>query len=160
MSFTNDCDKDNYATDKKGWEIISDYIPKDKTLWCPFYCDGKQKQYLNELGFDNVIHNDEDFFQSYYKNTVVIDNPPFSKFKKVCLRLKELDLPFILIGFSRVFLMKWFQRLFKDKLQVIVPFTRPTFTHLTNPKKGYTPPFGVQYYCYKMNLPKDLIIID
>jgi hypothetical protein len=50
--------------------------------------------------------------------------------------------------------MKWFQRLFKDHLQVIVPFKRPTFTHLTNPKKGYTPPYGVQYYCYKMNLPK------
>jgi len=31
---------------------------------------------------------------------------------------------------------------------------------LTNPKKGYTPPFGVQYYCYKMNLEKDLVFID
>lgn len=160
MSFTNDCDKDNYATDKKGWEIISDYIPKDKTLWCPFYCDGNQKKYLNELGFENVIHNDEDFFQSYYENTVVIDNPPFSKMKEICARLKQLEQPFILIGFSKVILMKWFQRLFKDHLQVIIPFTRPTFTHLINPKKGYTPPFGVQYYCYRMNLPKDLIFID
>ena len=157
--FCDDEDKDNYETDKIGWEIIKDYIPKDKQLWCPFYCKGTQKQYLQELGFQDIIHEDEDFFQSSYKNTVVIDNPPFSKFKDICIRLKELEQPFIIIGFSRVFLMKWFQRLFKDHLQVIVPFTRPTFTHLTHPKKGYTPPFGVQYYCYKMNLDKDLIFI-
>ena len=30
MSFTKDKDSDNYATDKIGWEIIKDYIPKDK----------------------------------------------------------------------------------------------------------------------------------
>ena len=159
MSFTNDKDSDNYATDKVGWEIIKDYIPKDRTLWAPFYCDGKQKEYLNELGFENVIHKDEDFFENYYENTIVLDNPPFSKFKIICERLKELEQPFILIGFSKIILMKWFQRLFKEELQIIIPFKRPTFTHLINPKKGYTPPYGVQYYCYKMNLKKDLIFI-
>ena len=159
MSFTNDKDSDNYATDKIGWDIIKEYIPKDKALWCPFYCDGKQKEYLNELGFNDVIHKDEDFFENYYENTIVVDNPPFSKFKIICERLKELEQPFILVGFSKIILMKWFQRLFKEDLQIIIPFKRPTFTHLTNPKKGYTPPYGTQYYCYKMNLPKDLIFI-
>ena len=159
MSFTNDKYSDNYATDKMGWEMIKDYIPKDKKIWSPFYCDGKQKEYLNELGFENVIHKDEDFFENYYENTIVIDNPPFSKFKIICERLKELEQPFILIGFSKIILMKWFQRLFKEELQIIIPFKRPTFTHLVNPKKGYTPPYGVQYYCYKMNLKKDLIFI-
>lgn len=159
MSFTSDKDSDNYATDKVGWEIIKDYIPKDKTLWCPFYCDGKQKEYLNELGFNDVIHKDEDFFENFYENVVVIDNPPFSKFKIICQRLKQLEQPFILIGFSKIILMKWFQNLFKESLQIIIPFKRPTFTHLTNPKKNYTPPYGVQYYCYKMNLEKDLIFI-
>ena len=158
--FCDAVDKDNYETDKKGWEIIKDYIPKDKTLWCPFYCKGTQKKYLNELGFTDVIHKDEDFFENDYPDTVVIDNPPFSTFKKCCIRLKELDRPFIIIGFSKIILMKWFQKLFKDDLQIIIPFTRPTFSHKDRPKKGYTPPFGVQYYCYKMNLPKDLIFLD
>ena len=157
MSFTNDKDSDNYATDKNGWEIIKDYIPKDKVLYAPFYCDGKQKQYFAEMGFD-IIHEDEDFFLNN-KGDIVIDNAPFSKMKEICIRLKELEKPFILVAFSRVILMKWFQKLFKDHLQIIIPFKRPTFTHLTNPKPGYTPPFGVQYYCYKMNLPKDLIFI-
>tara|TARA_R110000751_G_scaffold288739_1_gene394833 strand:+ start:51 stop:530 length:480 start_codon:yes stop_codon:yes gene_type:complete len=158
--FTGDKDSDNYATNKIGWEYIKEYIPIDKTLWCPFYCDGKQKEYLNELGFSDVIHKDEDFFTNYYPNTVVIDNPPFSKMKEICIRLKELEQPFILIAFSKVILMKWFQKLFKEHLQIIIPFKRPTFSHLVNPKPGYTPPFGTQYYCYKMNLKKDLIFID
>jgi hypothetical protein len=157
--FTNDNENDNYATDKKGWEIIKDYIPKDKIIWSPFYCDGKQKDHFKEMGFD-IIHEDKDFFSYVPEYDIIVDNPPFSKMKDICIRLKELDKPFILVAFSKVILLKWFQRLFKNDLQIIIPFTRPTFTHLTNSKKGYTPPFGVQYYCYKMNLPKDLIFIE
>ena len=80
--------------------------------------------------------------------------------KEICTKLKELDKPFVLVAMSKVILMKWFQRMFKDHLQVIIPFSRPTFTHLTNPKKGYTPPYGVQYYGYRMNWDKDLIFIE
>jgi len=159
MSFTLDNDRDNYATDKHGWEIIKDFIPNNKKIYAPFYCDGKQKQYFSEMGYD-IIHEDTDFFTNTYDYDIIIDNPPFSKFKDICIKLKEDDKPFIIVGFSRVILMKWFQRLFKDHLQVIIPFNRPSFTHLTNPKKGYTPPFGIQYYCYKMNLVKDLIFLD
>jgi len=157
MSFTNDKDSDNYATDKNGWEIIKDFIPHNKKIYAPFYCDGKQKEYFKEMGFD-IIHEDEDFFKNN-KGDIIVDNVPFSKWFDICKRLKELDKPFIIIGFPKCFLTKKFQNLFKDHLQIIIPNRRPTFTHLTNPKKGYTPPFGVWYYYYKMNLPKDLIFI-
>jgi hypothetical protein len=158
MSFTKDNINDNYATNKKGWEIIKQYIPIDKKIWSPFYCDGKQKEYFKELGFD-IIHEDEDFFKNN-KGDIIIDNPPFSKFKDVCIRLKELNKPFIIIGFSKVLLLKWFQQLFKDDLQIIIPFTRITFNQLNNNKPNYTPPFGCFYFCYKMNLEKDLIFLD
>tara|TARA_R110000787_G_scaffold234035_4_gene340923 strand:- start:2765 stop:3241 length:477 start_codon:yes stop_codon:yes gene_type:complete len=155
MSFTQDKDSDNYATDKVGWEIIEPFLPKDKIIWSPFYCDGMQKQYFEEMGY-NIIHEDKDFFSYTPEYDILVDNPPFSKMREICARLKEIDKPFILVAVSKVILMKWFQKLFKDHLQLITPFKRPTFTHLTNPKKGYTPPYGVQYYCYKMNLKKDL----
>lgn len=158
MSFTKDKDSDNYATDKIGWDIIREYIPNDKVIWSPFYCDGKQKEIFKELGLD-IIHEDKDFFTEYKKKEydIIIDNPPFSKFKEICAVLKEIDKPFILVGFSKIILMKWFQNYFKEHLQIIIPNRRPTFSHLTHPKKGYTPPFGVTYFCYKMNLTKDLI---
>ena len=110
MSFTNDKDSDNYATDKMGYDLI-------------------------------------------------IDNPPFSKFKPICQKLKKLNKPFILMCPSKTFNLKHFQNAFKEHLQIIIPNKRPTFTHLTHPKKGYTPPFGTSYYCYKMNLQKDLNFI-
>ena len=159
MSFTKDRDSDNYATDKAGWELIQEYIPKDKIIWSPFYCDGKQKEYFKEMGYD-IIHEDKDFFEYTPEYDIVVDNPPFSKWKEVCKKLKELDKPFIIIAFPKVFLLKGFTNLFKDDLQIIIPNKRPTFSHLTNAKAGYTPPFGTWYFCYKMNLDKDLIFID
>ena len=158
MSFTLDKDSDNYATDKHGWELIKNYIPTDKQIWSPFYCDGKQKEYFAEMGFD-IIHNDEDFFSYTPEYDIIIDNVPFSKWFDIFFRLKELDKPFILIAPVRAFTTKKFQNLFKEHLQLIIPNKRPTFTHLNNPKKGYTPPFGVWYFCYKMNLEKDLTFI-
>lgn len=158
--FTDDKSTDNYATDKVGWELIQDYIPKDKKIWSPFYCDGKMKDYFEEMGYD-IYHKDEDFF-SYEPDEydMIVDNPPFSKFKEVCSRLKELDKPFILILFPKVFLLKWFQDLFAEELQIIIPKKRPTFTHLTNGKQGYTPPYGTFYFCWKMKLDKDLIFLS
>jgi len=158
MSFTLDKDSDNYATDKLGWEIIKEYIPTDKVIWSPFYCDGKQKEYFADMGLD-IIHEDKDFFDHTPEYDIIIDNPPFSKWFDVCDRLKKLDKPFIVIAPIRAFTTKKFQNLFKEHLQLIIPSKRPTFTHLLNPKKGYTPPFGTWYFCYKMNLPKDLIFI-
>lgn len=46
MSFTNDKDSENYATDKNGWEMIKNFIPKNEKIWAPFFCNGKQKEYL------------------------------------------------------------------------------------------------------------------
>ncbi len=158
MSFTGDKDSDNHTSPKKIWEDIKPYLPQDKKIWSPFYCDGKQKEYFEEMGY-NIIHEDKDFFSYTPDYDICIDNPPFSKIKEICIRLKELDKPFILICPSRTLQLKHFQHHFKKHLQLIIPFTRPTFTHLTNPKKGYTPPFGVMYFCYKMNLEKDLNFI-
>ena len=157
MSFTQDKESDNYATNKDGWLMINDYIPNDKIIWAPFYCDGKQKEYFNDMGFD-IIHEDKDFFSYTPEYDIIIDNPPFSKMKEISKKLKDLDKPFIIVCVSTLLLSKWFQNTFKDHLQVIIPNKRPQFTG--NGKTNYTPPFGTMYYCYKMNLDKDMIFLD
>ena len=123
MSFTQDKDSDNYATDKKGWEIIQEYIPKDKVIWSPFYCDGKQKEYFEEMGY-NIIHEDRDFFCYAPEYDIIVDNPPFSKLRPILERLKKLDKPFILIMPSSKINAVWFQKLFKDYLQLIIPLKK------------------------------------
>lgn len=159
MSFTLDNDADNYTTDKIGWEMIKQFIPENSRIWCPFYSDGKQKEYFLEMGFNNIIHEDNDFFNYTPNYDIIIDNPPFGKIKEICIKLYDLDKPFILICPCRTLQLKHFQNFFKDHLQVIISNKRPTFTHITHPKKGYTPPFGTMFFCYKMYLEKDLIFI-
>ncbi len=159
MSFTLDKDSDNYNTNKSDWERIQKYIPKDKVIWSPFYCDGKQKEYFEEMGY-NIIHEDKDFFSYTPDYDIVVDNPPFSKKKEVLRRLKELEKPFILICPSMMLSYKYFQEDFKNNIQVIIPSKRINFRHLKSSKTNYSPPFASFYFCYKMNLERDLIFID
>ena len=153
--FVEDKDTDNHTTDKETWSIIKDYIPKDKKIWSPFFCNGKQKEYFKELFNLDIIHEDEDFFENN-KGECIIDNPPFGKIKEVCVRLKELDKPFIMIMPNHTFLYKRFQRPFQDFLQIIIPNKRIKF--LKNNEKTNLP-FDCYFFCYKMNLEKDLIFI-
>lgn len=159
MSFTQEKESDNYITNKIAWEQIKEYIPKDKVIWSPFYCDGKQKEYFAEMGFD-IIHEDKDFFTYTPEYDIVIDNPPFSKKKEVLKKLKELDKPFILIAPSMMLSYKYFQDYFASNIQVIIPRTRITFKNLNSDKKNYTPPFASFYFCYKMNLKRDIIWLN
>ena len=159
MSFTNDKDSDNYITNKEDWIRIEKFIPKDKKIWAPFYCDGKQKEYFKEMGYD-IIHEDEDFFSYTPDFDIIVDNPPFSKKKEILTRIKELDKPFILIIPSVMLCYKYFQKYFKDDLQIIISLNRIKFRHIDSDNKNYTPPYASFYFCYKMNLEKDLIFID
>jgi len=158
MSFTHEKESDNYITNGDEWKRIKEFIPKNKVIWSPFYCDGKQKEYFKDMGFD-IIHEDKDFFAYEPEFDIIVDNPPFSKKKEILVRLKELDKPFILIAPSMLLSYKYFQELYKDKIQVIVPERRVCFRNLNSDKKNYTPPFASFYFCYKMNLKKDLIFI-
>ena len=159
MSFTKDKDSDNYITNKEEWFRIKEYIPKDKVIWSPFYCDGKQKEYFKDMGFD-IIHEDKDFFSYTPEYDIMIDNPPFSKKKEILTRIKEIDKPFILIIPSVMLCYKYFQDYFKNDLQMIVTYNRIKFRHINSTNKNYTPPYASFYFCYKMNLEKDLIFLD
>tara|TARA_B110000208_G_scaffold127727_1_gene155344 strand:- start:1448 stop:1906 length:459 start_codon:yes stop_codon:yes gene_type:complete len=139
---------DDYRTPVKVWSDIKDYIPRDKQIWCPFYFNGDHS--LKDLGYD-IIHQNEDFFDNNYGD-IVVDNPPFSIKKQVIIRLIELDKPFILTLPISTICYKY-SRVLKDKLQIIIPNGRIKYTKTA-------PSFDSAYFCYKMNLPKDIIYLD
>ena len=151
---------DCYMTPKSAWENIKQYIPNDKTIWEPFYGDGKSGEYLRELGF-NVIHNDNDFFENN-EGDIVISNPPFSDYKRILQRLIELDKPFILILPASKINTQTVRKLFcnnDQRLQLIIPRKRIQFKKLhqdgsiENTNKCN---FDTFFYCWKMNLEKDI----
>ena len=146
---------DDYMTPKYVWEDIKDYIPKDKIIWEAFYGDGQSGKDLKDLGF-NVIHEEIDFFKNN-KGDIIVSNPPFSKSKEILLRLKKLEKPFILILPSSKINTNYFRNLFLDsrgKLQIIIPKKRINFLKKSNKRSQCN--FDCFYYCYKINLEKDI----
>jgi hypothetical protein len=153
---------DDYMTPKSAWENIKDYIPKNKVIWEPFYGDGESGKYLKELNF-NVIHEDVDFFNNNLGD-IVVSNPPFTLKKEVLTRLKELDKPFILIMPSSTITTQYLRELYKNSnLQIIIPRRRIQFKKLLQ-NDTYEDTnkcnFDCFYYCYNINLPKDILFLD
>jgi hypothetical protein len=148
---------DDYMTPKYAWENIQDYIPKDKVIWEAFMGDGKSGKYLEELGFQ-VIHDKDDFFENN-KGEIVISNPPFTKKKEILIKLKKDDKPFILLMPQNTINNNYIREIFKDELQIIVPRKRIQFIKNGNETQNRCN-FDCFYYCYKMNLNKDIIFLN
>jgi hypothetical protein len=153
---------DDYMTPRYAWENIQQYIPTDKVIWEAFYGDSKSGTYLKDLGF-NTIHEPVDFFENDLGD-IIISNPPFSKTKEIMNRLKQIDKPFILImpqsKINTASLRDW-----KDKgLQIIIPRKRIQFEKMIDgkidPDQSKKCNFDCFYYCYKMDLPKDIIYLE
>ena len=148
---------DDYMTPKNAWENIQHLIPKDKIIWEAFYGDGKSGEILKSLGFE-VIHKPVNFYDNDLGD-IIISNPPFSDAKKILLRLKELDKPFILIMPSSKICTSYIRDFFeKKKLQIIIPRKRIHF--LKNNSETNKCNFDCFYYCYKMNLEKDIFWLN
>lgn len=149
---------DDYMTPKSAWENIKDYIPTNKVIWEAFYGDGQSGKDLESLGF-SVIHEPIDFFENNHGD-IIVSNPPFSKIKKILERLKIIDKPFIFILPSSKIATNYFRE-WAGKIQIIIPRKRIHFKKKVN---GVVPDnwknmcnFDCFYYCYKMNLPRDII---
>jgi hypothetical protein len=156
---------DDYMSPKYAWENIQQFIPKDKIIWEAFYGDGKSGEYLKEMGF-NVIHNEDDFFESN-NGDIVVSNPPFSQGKEILKRLVELNKPFILILPSSKINTQYTRQLFKDqtnKLQIIIPRKRIHFEKHIDGKVpedwGAKCNFDCFYYCWQINLERDIIWLE
>ena len=151
---------DDYMTPKSAWEAIKDYIPKDKVIWESFYGNGQSGKFLTELGF-TVIHEDIDFFEND-RGEIVVSNPPFTMKDKVLRRLIALDKPFILIMPSSTINTKYVRETLAGKLQIMIPRRRIQFQKLTDGKLEETNRcnFDCFYYCYKMDLPTDIIFLN
>jgi hypothetical protein len=153
---------DDYMTPQYAWYNIKDYIPKDKILWEAFYGDGKSGEYLKDLGF-NTIHEPIDFFE-HNLGEIVVSNPPFSKTKEILQRLKELDKPFILILPCSKLTTSYIRELFHNcNLQIIIPRKRIHFEKLIDGEKPKNwrnaCNFDCFYYCYKINLERDITFL-
>ena len=143
---------------------IMKYIPKDKTIWCPF--DEEWSAYYNSFkdGDYTVIRSSiqegQDFFTYEPDNyDIIVSNPPFNIKDKILKRLDELGKPFaILLPMNSLQGDKRYQYCFKNGIQMLAFDKRIGFHSIDNmatPTEGT--PFASAYFCRDV-LSKDLIV--
>jgi len=76
-------ENDNWETPKEAYEDVSSLI-QDKTIWDPFFSEGRAAAFLIEAGAKEVIHQKKDAFSWNPDCEMIVTNPPFS-IKKKCL---------------------------------------------------------------------------
>jgi len=147
---------DEYMTSKETWNSIKEFIPIDKVIWEPFYGDGKSGEHLRELGFE-VIHKPIDFYKNNLGD-IIISNPPFSDTDRIFDKLFEIDKPFILLLPIQKYFNKNFSKYKNKNIQLIRPNGR--INYIKNGKLTKSVSFISMFYCYKMNLPNDIVWLD
>jgi hypothetical protein len=152
---------DDWMTPRSAWEDINQYIPRDRRIWEAFYGNGQSGKHLTGMGFD-TIHEDIDFFEND-EGDVVVSNPPFTLIPTILKRLVEINKPFILIMPSSKINTQYFRKIFNNDnpIQIIVPKKRIHFLKMVDgvvdAKQNTSCAFDCHYYCWKMNLPRDII---
>ena len=148
--------KDNdYETPKDILEMLLPYIKDFKKIYDPFYCAGRVKQYWEEL--DKICYNEKlDAFDRTPPEDfdITISNIPFSIKEKSMKLFFDLGKPFIILMPIAAMGAKWISKYF-DKLQYIIPHKRLNFSK--NGKCGAGSWFDTCFYCYGLNLSKDII---
>jgi len=161
---------DDYMTPGYAWENIKDFIPKDKIVYDPFYGDGASGKHFEDMGY-NVYHKQEGFYEhseSVVKENdcTIVSNPPFSDTAHVLAHLKKLDNPFILIMPSSKIHTQYFRKLFAEDpnpVQIIIPRKRIQFIKMVDgeiPEQKNACNFDCFYYCWKMNLRRDIVWLE
>lgn len=159
MNWSQLSNDDEYNTPRELWENIKEFLPpKDKIVWEAFYGNGNSGTILSSLGC-TVLQSDVDFFDDNQhiidKMDMIISNIPFSKKKQILARLKEIDKPFIIIMPASTLFTDYLKDTFRDKLQIIIPKKRMHFEKNGVVMKRTS--FDSCYFCYKMNLKRDII---
>lgn len=160
---------DDYMTPISAWNSINHFLPAGKVVWEPFFGDGTSGKNLMKLGH-RVIHQKKDFFkENPGQAELIVTNPPYSIVKDIMPRLLVLDLPFVLLMPSSKLNTQYIREWKEKGLQIIIPRKRIQFIKCSVNKFGCVEPHEVQenkcnfdcfYYCYKMNLPQDIIWLD
>jgi hypothetical protein len=138
---------------------------KGSAVWMPFYYDGQCGNYLTELGFQNVVHEEKDFFERIkdkkFMDTVglVWDNPPYTGAgikEQILSVLHDSGKPFVLLLPSSVLFSKLVRdTLDMDHVQVVMP--RKVMVRKTN--QAPVPFKHLVWLCYRLNMDKDLVFV-
>ena len=134
-------------------EPLSEFLPKDKVIWCPFDEEWSAfYQYFKENGYKVIrssLSDGQDFFSFEPENwDILVSNPPFSKKDEVLKRAFSFQKPFALLLPVNSIQGKRRYKIFKNQIQMLVFDARVDYHTRKNMQattKGNH--FGSAYFC-------------
>ena len=75
---------DDFFTKEETFKQLSNYIPKDKKIYMPFYSPYSNcNELLGKYIYNEIVYEDKDFFDYKITDVIVCNNPTFSCKKKI-----------------------------------------------------------------------------
>ena len=143
---------DELYTPEIAFDILKQYIPKDKVIFECAVGSGKLMRQMVSNKYEVV--SSDDFFNDLPKYDILITNPPFSLKDKFLTEAYKRGKPFaILLPITSLEGLKRQELYKKNGIQILFPKKRIDF----NGKKA--PWFYCAWFCWKLNLPDILNFI-
>tara|TARA_R110001632_G_scaffold192644_1_gene313481 strand:+ start:5299 stop:5772 length:474 start_codon:yes stop_codon:yes gene_type:complete len=142
---------DDYSTPIEAFELLFEFIPRDKWVWSPFFMNGADLNMPKDI---QIIHEHRDFFDYQPHNfEFIVDNPPYSLKKEIFKRCETIGKPYaLLVPFDSLERQYLNETMRTRDVTVIIPRKRYKF----NDNK-VTMPFKSVWICVGFNLGKQLI---
>ena len=152
---------DEMQTPEVAIKPLLPYIKKDWIIWECAWGGGSLAKHFKQEGFKVIGSRDIDFLK--HKPTAdfdcIITNPPYSLKEEFLEKCYELNKPFALLMPLTALEGKARGQLYrKYGIQLIIPNKRINF--ITPSGKGSGSWFQVAWFCWKLNLPKDLMFVE
>jgi hypothetical protein len=154
---------DEFGTPKEAIRPLLPYLKRDWIIWECAWGKGSLAKHFEEEGFNVVGNNNDDFLDGLdvYRDkfNCIVTNPPYSKKEEFLRTAFKIGKPFAFLMPLTTLEGKKRGELFrKHGIQLIIPNKR--FNFETPSGKGSGSWFATAWFCYGLNLPKDLNFIE
>ena len=153
---------DEFQTPKEAIEPLLPYLKRDWTIWECAWGKGSLAEHFKKQGFKVLGNKNIDFIRGDIEMEdfdCIITNPPYSlkdRFLEICFKWKK---PFaLLLPLTALEGIKRGKMFRENGIQIIIPNKRIDF--ITPSGKGSGAWFQVAWFCWKLNLPKDLMFVE
>jgi len=151
---------DEFMTPKYAINPLLPFLNKEWKIWECAWGKGHLAKHFEEEGF-HVSGDYRSFLTGLEVGgiDIIITNPPYSKKDEFLKRAFEIGKPFaFLLPLTTLEGLKRGELFKKYGIQLIIPNRRINF--ITPSGKGSGAWFQTAWFCYKLNLPKDLMFVE
>lgn len=153
---------DEFFTPEYALKPLLPFLKKNWTIWECAWGGGDLAKHLKNNGFNCIGDRNHNFLEHGFPKfdfNCIITNPPYSKKEEFLRCAYAYGKPFALLMPLTALEGKKRGDLFrKYGIQLLIPNKRINF--ITPSGKGSGAWFQVAWFCYKLNLPKDLNFVD